>query len=253
MRVPASRRLPRFPIVNSVLCVSLLAALPASTVLAEDPRCAADVDSDGGIGAADLSAVLAAWGTVASPGSPLDINGDGSVAGADLTAVLVGWSAGVDCSAGGLDWATVIEASPDPEVIYGATLRERIVATGLPWRVRDNGTNIETMLIPPGEFDMGCGPVGCPDQLFCLNDDRPAHHVTLPKAYYIGRHEVTQAEWLTKMPTNPSATQGPNNPVENISWNTAKAFLDASGLRFATEAEWEYACRAGTTTAYHGT
>ena len=253
MRVPASRRLPRFPIVNSVLCVSLLAALPASTVLAEDPRCAADVDSDGGIGAADLSAVLAAWGTVASPGSPLDINGDGSVAGADLTAVLVGWSAGVDCSAGGLDWATVIEASPDPEVIYGATLRDRIVATGLPWRVRDNGTNIETMLIPPGEFDMGCGPVGCPDQLFCLNDDRPAHHVTLPKAYYIGRHEVTQAEWLTKMPTNPSATQGPNNPVENISWNTAKAFLDASGLRFATEAEWEYACRAGTTTAYHGT
>jgi formylglycine-generating enzyme required for sulfatase activity len=85
--------------------------------------------------------------------------------------------------------------------------------------------------------------------------------VTLTNAYYIGRYEVTQAQWTARMGSNPSffqsasaqvpAAQVPNRPVEMVSWNTIQGFLAATGLRLPTEAEWEYAYRAGTTTAFH--
>jgi len=65
-------------------------------------------------------------------------------------------------------WATVLEQSPDATVVYDAGLRAAITATGLPWRVRDNGTGIEMVLIPPGTFSMGCSAsdsYGCnPDE-----------------------------------------------------------------------------------------
>jgi formylglycine-generating enzyme required for sulfatase activity len=87
------------------------------------------------------------------------------------------------------------------------------------------------------------------------------HVVTLTNAFYIGRYEVTQAQWTAKMGSNPSyfqsasaevpAAQVPNRPVETVSWNTIQGFLTATGLRLPTEAEWEYAYRAGTTTAFH--
>jgi formylglycine-generating enzyme required for sulfatase activity len=86
--------------------------------------------------------------------------------------------------------------------------------------------------------------------------------VTLTNAFYMGRYEVTQAEWTARMGSNPSffqsasaqvpAAQVPNRPVERVSWTTIQGFLSATGMRLPTEAEWEYACRAGTTTAFHG-
>jgi formylglycine-generating enzyme required for sulfatase activity len=85
--------------------------------------------------------------------------------------------------------------------------------------------------------------------------------VTLTNAFYIGRYEVTQAQWTAKMGSNPSffqsasaqvpAEQVPNRPVETVSWNTIQGFLSATELRLPTEAEWEYAYRAGTTAAFH--
>jgi formylglycine-generating enzyme required for sulfatase activity len=155
-------------------------------------------------------------------------------------------------------WATLIEFAPDAAVVTNAGLREAIIETGLPWRVRDNITQIEMLLVPPGTFEMGCS---ASNQWICYFAENPVHAVTLTNAFYIGRYEVTQAQWTARMGSNPSqfqsasaqvpAAQVPNRPVEQVSWNMIQGFLSVTGLRLPTEAEWEYAYRAGTTTAFH--
>jgi formylglycine-generating enzyme required for sulfatase activity len=146
-------------------------------------------------------------------------------------------------------WASLVEAAPDPAVVPDAALRAAILATNLAWRVRDNLTNIEMLLLPPGTFTMGCSP--SEPNGYCLYDENPVHSVTLPTAFYMGRFETTQAEWTATMGSNTSSYVGANRPVETVSWNTIQGFLSATGLRLPTEAEWEYAYRAGTTTAFH--
>ncbi len=152
-----------------------------------------------------------------------------------------------------LPWATVIQQEPNPAVVTNSALRTAIAATGLPWRVRDNGTGIEMLLVPPGTFDMGC--IQGSDNFGCYPEEQPVHTVTLTSAYYIGRYEVTQAQWTATTGSNPSWFQGlsdsSSRPVEQVSWNMAQGFLKTTGLRLPTEAEWEYACRAGTTTPFH--
>ena len=90
----------------------------------------------------------------------------------------------------------------------------------------------------------------------CSGDESPTHQVTLTNAFYMGKTEVTQAQWTAKMGSNPSAFSGfsdsPSRPVEQVSWNMIQGFNTATGLRLLTEAEWEFACRAGTTTARYG-
>jgi formylglycine-generating enzyme required for sulfatase activity len=156
-------------------------------------------------------------------------------------------------------WATLVEAEPDPAIVTSASLRAAIVATGYAWRVRDNATNIEMVLIPPGTFNMGCSPSL---NWGCWLGENPVHAVTLTNAFYMGRYEVTQAQWTARMGSNPSyfqsasaqvpAAQVPNRPVETVSWTMIQGFLSTTGLRLPTEAEWEYAHRAGTTTAFYG-
>jgi formylglycine-generating enzyme required for sulfatase activity len=77
------------------------------------------------------------------------------------------------------------------------------------------------------------------------------HTVTLTNAFYMGRYEVTQAQWQARMGSNPSHYQGANRPVAQVSWFSIQGFCSSTGMRLPTEAEWEYAYRAGTTTAYH--
>jgi formylglycine-generating enzyme required for sulfatase activity len=141
---------------------------------------------------------------------------------------------------------------PDPNVVTDATLRAGIVATGLPWRVRDNASQIEMLLVPPGTFEMGCSASEMND---CHNRESPVHQVTLNPGLYLGRYEVKQSEWLAVMGTNPSyfksLPDAQNHPVEWVSWGSVHTFLMTTGLRLPTEAEWEYACRAGTSTAFH--
>jgi formylglycine-generating enzyme required for sulfatase activity len=170
------------------------------------------------------------------------------------------WSVGLDfnVTGGGLGWATVLEFAPDPVVITDPEWRIRITATGLPWRVRDNASQIEMLLVPPGTFMMGCSPSMWYE---CSNDELPLHQVTLTQAFYLGRYEVTQAQWTAVMGSNPSGFQSasdqvslaqvPNRPVEQVSWFDIQAFESQTGLRLPTEAEWEYACRAGTQTAFN--
>ena len=155
-----------------------------------------------------------------------------------------------------LPWATVIQQEPDPAVVTNSALRTAIAATGLPWRVRDNGTGIEMVLVPPGIFDMGC--IQGSNSFGCYSWEQPVHAVTLTNAFYIGRYEVTQAQWQARMGNNPSSFResngfpnSMNRPVETVSLTMIQGFLNSTGLRLPTEAEWEYACRAGTTTPFH--
>jgi formylglycine-generating enzyme required for sulfatase activity len=227
------------------------AAAPAAHA---QTACDADINADGTVGAPDLAALLSAWG--ACSGCASDVNDDGLVNAADLSAMLGLW--GGTCSP--LPWATVLEFAPNPAVVANGSLRKAIASTGLPWRVRDNSSQIEMLLVPPGTFNMGCS---ASNQFACASDGResPVHAVTLTNAFYIGRYEVTQAQWTARMGSNPSfhqrasaevpAAQVPNRPVEQVSWNTIQGFLSATGLRLPTEAEWEYAYRADTTTAFH--
>ena len=147
-------------------------------------------------------------------------------------------------------WCTVLEQSPNATVVPDATLRAAITATNLPWRVRDTGTGIEMVLIPSGTYTMGCS---ASSSYGCGSDESPTHQVTLTNAFYLSRTEVTQAQWVAKMGSNPSAFTGETSrPVEQVSWNDIQPFCTATGMRLPTEAEWEYAYRAGTTTAFHG-
>ncbi len=149
-------------------------------------------------------------------------------------------------------WATLLEATPDPAVVTDANLRAAIVASGLAWRIKATLSNIEMLLVPAGIFTMGCSES---TQYGCNSDESPAHQVTLMQAFYMGLYEVTQAEWRANMGSNPSAFSGfsdsPSRPVEVVSWNKIQIFNSVTGLRLPTEAEWEYAYRAGTTTAFH--
>ena len=96
---------------------------------------------------------------------------------------------------------------------------------------------------------MGCNAF---DLGRCHSNESPRHQVTLTRAFYLGRYEVTQAQWQARMGNNPSSFRGnPNRPVEQVSWNDIVGFSTATGLRLPTEAEWEYSCRAGTTMAIH--
>jgi len=146
-------------------------------------------------------------------------------------------------------WYTILEQAPNATVVPDSTVRAKIVASGFPWRVRDNSSGIEMLLIPGGTFTMGCS---ASNSYGCSGDENPTHQVTLSKAFYLGKTEVTQAQWQAKMGSNPSYFSGnANNPVEQVSWNDIAGFNTATGLRLPSEAEWEYACRGGTTTAFH--
>jgi formylglycine-generating enzyme required for sulfatase activity len=237
--------------------LALAVALPARA------QCPSDVNADGQTDAMDLAAVLAQWGVCGGKSACSgDLNDDGVVNAFDLSSVLAGWGPCVTVPS----WATLIEALPDPAIVQDEALRGAIVATGLAWRVRDNETQIEFVLIPPGTFEMGCSVSVAH---LCSGNEGPIHTVTLSNPFYIGRYEVTQAQWQARMGSNPSlwrnpspevpASEVPNRPVDTVTWDGVQGFLGATSLkgganpelRLPTEAEWEYAYRAGTTTAYH--
>jgi formylglycine-generating enzyme required for sulfatase activity len=218
--------------------------------------CVGDIFADGIVNGGDLGVLLSYWGpTTASAASRrCDIDGNGVVNGADMGIVLAGWG---PCASNNVPaWATALETEPDPSVVTDPALRAAIVATGRPWRVRDNSTGIEMVLIPPGSFQMGCS---ASNAWGCWGGEYPVHLVTLTNAFYLSRCEVTQAQWQARMGSNPAYFSNANGqsgsddrPVERVSWSDIQGFLTNVGMRLPTEAEWEYAYRAGTTTAYHG-
>jgi formylglycine-generating enzyme required for sulfatase activity len=238
------------------VCLSGAADVNANCAPDACERAVGDFDLDGAVVGSDLALLLGAWGTA---DATIDLSRNGSVGGDDLAILLSNWGAtafGGSGACGVPSWATVLSYFPDPAVVTSAAMRDAIRATGLPWRVRHAASGIEMLLVPPGAFDMGC--IQGSANLACYSHERPVHAVTITRAFYLGRYEVTQSEWQARMGANPSLFQEANGyadsarrPVETVSWNAMQGFLAATGLRLPTEAEWEYACRAGTTMPFH--
>jgi len=120
-----------------------------------------------------------------------------------------------------------------------------------------NSSGMELVLIPKGEFMMGTKKVEEAETVY--DSQRPRHKVKINQDFYLGKYEVTQAQWKAVMGKNPSLYDlcGENCPVDSVSWNDAKKFIeklnqknDGFKYRLPTEAEWEYAARAGTETDY---
>ncbi len=129
----------------------------------------------------------------------------------------------------------------------------------------------EMALIPAGTFRMG----NVTDHLAGDSDEKPVHEVTITRPFLMSRTEVTQAQYEAVIGSNPSSRKGPDLPVEQVTWYDAVEFCNelsrregldpcysgsgasivcdftANGYRLPTEAEWEYACRAGTETDFH--
>jgi formylglycine-generating enzyme required for sulfatase activity len=132
---------------------------------------------------------------------------------------------------------------------------------GSPETEEGSGIQLEMVMIPGGSFMMGS-----PEKEEGSDDDeRPQHEVTI-EPFWLGQYQVTQAQWkfVAKLPQvnkelnpDPSRFKGDNRPVEQVSWKDAVEFCDRLSkhtkrqYRLPSEAEWEYACRAGTTTPFH--
>ena len=213
--------------------------------------CVCDLNQDQTVDSADLGTLLGSYGPCpeATPG---DFNFDAVIDSSDLGTMLATMLENFGPCPSDLAWATVLQWNPDPDVVLDADVRAKIVASGFPWRVLDTGTGIELLLIPGGTFTMGCS---ASTSNGCFSSENPTHQVTLSKAFYLGKTEVTQAQWQAKMISNPSYftsySDSPSRPVETVSWNDIAGFNTATGLRLPSEAEWEYAYRGGTTTAFH--
>lgn len=114
-----------------------------------------------------------------------------------------------------------------------------------------NGIKLEMVLVPSGRFIMGS-----PETEFSRRGDEIQHEVIITKEFYLGKYEVTQEQWERVMGINPSLEKGEGLPVTDISWEECVEFTKKindtikPGFRLPTEAEWEYACRAGSETAY---
>ncbi|NQT89020.1 SUMF1/EgtB/PvdO family nonheme iron enzyme, partial [bacterium] len=114
------------------------------------------------------------------------------------------------------------------------------------------GVKMRMVLIPAGEFLMG-SPEGEEER----DGDEKLHRVRLTRLFWMGKYEVTQAQWEAVMGANPSRYKGAQNPVESVSWDDVQGFLQKVNQRLRggtvalpTEAQWEYSCRAGTHTRF---
>jgi formylglycine-generating enzyme required for sulfatase activity len=135
-----------------------------------------------------------------------------------------------------------------PKMAEGAS-RPRGISVSTPEPRLVDRFGIDFVLIPAGTFQMGSDHGD--------DNEKPVHTVRLSRPFYLGMYPVTQRQWEAVMGSNPSRFQGPEHPVERVSWNKVQEFIRSLNThegralyRLPTETEWEYAARAGATGAY---
>ncbi len=146
---------------------------------------------------------------------------------------------------------TPVVPKPTPAAPKQAAIRTKS-ASGT-WS--DPVTGMEFVLVPGGSFEMGCHA----NAGKCDSDEKPVRTVRLD-GFWMGKHEVTQGQWQKVMGHNPSRfKQGDNYPVERVSWHDVQNYIrelnaqSSATFRLPSEAEWEYACRAGGKAFKYGT
>jgi formylglycine-generating enzyme required for sulfatase activity len=165
---------------------------------------------------------------------------------------------------------TQISAPPPPKVFHPSPISPPQISAPPPPKPSQhrsftedlgNGVTVEMIAIPGGTFTMGAPTTEAESP----DNERPQHRVTI-QPFYMGKYAATQAQWkaVAKLPKikydlnpDPSRFKGNNRPVETVSWYQAVEFCarlsknTGRNYRLPSEAEWEYACRAGTTTPFH--
>jgi formylglycine-generating enzyme required for sulfatase activity len=134
--------------------------------------------------------------------------------------------------------------------VFGILLPQTATSQDPPDKTLANSIGMEFVLLPAGTFTMGSEDGE--------SDERPPHQVTISRPFYLGKYEVTQGQWRAVMGNNPSLFQGDARlPVEQVWWSDVNDFIGklnakegGNRYRLPTEAEWEYAARAGSTSAY---
>jgi len=157
-----------------------------------------------------------------------------------------------------LEWRPIegLEPPPAKEEKPGDSDRQASGKAGETRTFTVKGVSFKMVRIPAGEFLMG-SPSNEPDR---DSDEGPQHRVRISRDFWMGQTEVTQGLWKAVMGSNPSrfSNCGDDCPVEKVSWDDCQKFIQklngmvsGGNFRLPTEAEWEYACRAGTTTPFN--